>query len=112
MVQLGSSGPALANPGPRYGQLAEADPGFAPLKVEVDEMFTNLWSLPLDEFKAAWLTAPVSFPDNAPQPGRDYSVVDREVTVRDSARIGLRVYGPSKPSTNTVLILKTHGGGK
>ncbi|EXJ84559.1 hypothetical protein A1O3_05228 [Capronia epimyces CBS 606.96] len=111
MVQLEPSGPGLKAPKPKYGHLSEIDPDFAPLKEEADKNFAALWSLPLDEFKAAWLTAPVALPNNAPQPGQEYSVVDQEAPVRDGSRIGLRVYKPLDPPTNAVLVLKAHGGG-
>ncbi|KIW84618.1 hypothetical protein Z517_00006 [Fonsecaea pedrosoi CBS 271.37] len=111
MVQLGSSGPSLATPGPKYGHLSEVDPNFALLKDEVDKNFANLWALPLEEFKAAWLSAPVPLPDNAPEPGKDYQVLNKEAVVRDGARIGLKIYKPQNSNNDTVLVLKSHGGG-
>jgi hypothetical protein len=46
----------------------------------------NYGRLPLNEFKAAWLSAPVAFPDNAPQPGQDYTVLDQVAPVRDGTK--------------------------
>ncbi|OAP62321.1 hypothetical protein AYL99_04524 [Fonsecaea erecta] len=112
MVQLGTSGPSLAKPGPKNGHLSEIDPNFALLQADVDRNFADLWSLPLEEFKAAWLSAPVPLPDNCPEPGKDYEVLDQEAAVRDGAKIELKIYKPStSSSTPSVLILKSHGGG-
>lgn len=97
---------------PKYGHLSEIDPEFAPLQAQVDEMFTKLWSLPLDEFKAGWLNAPVNLPENAPKPDEDYVVEYKESTVRDGAKIGLKIYRPLKPASKALLVLKAHGGGE
>ena len=112
MVQLQPSDPAVAQPKPKYGYLSEIDPEFAPLREATDESFAALWSLPMDEFKVAWLNAPVPLPDDAPQPGKDYEVSDRQIPVRDGAKVGLRLYKPIEPVENTVLVLKAHGGGE
>jgi hypothetical protein len=73
------------------GYLSEIDPEFAPLREETDKNFAVLWSLPTDEFKAAWLSAPVPLPEDAPQPGKDYLVSDQEVPVRDGTKVGREV---------------------
>jgi hypothetical protein len=70
MVQLKPSGAAIAQPKPKYGYLSEIGPEFAPLREETDKDFAALWSLPLAEFKVAWLNAPIAVPDDAPQPGK------------------------------------------
>jgi hypothetical protein len=112
MVELEPNSPAEARGGPNYGHLSEMDPAFAKLRAETDKAFAALWALPLEEFKSAWLTAPVALPADVPQPGKDYEVADTEMTLAEGARIGLRVYKPSNPPANAVLVLKTHGGGK
>jgi predicted acyl esterase len=112
MVQLPSSGPAWQGPPPKHGHLSEIDPEFAKLKDEVDKTFDVLWSLPLDEFKAAWLSAPVAFPNNAPQPGQDYAVLEQEAPVRDGTKLGIRIYKPLKCESAATLVLKAHGGGQ
>ena len=111
MVQLKQSGSTIAQPKPEYGHLSNIVPEFAPLKEETDKNFAALWSLPLDDFKSAWLTAPVALPEDAPQPGKDYEVSDQQISVRDGANIGLRVYRPMKDTKHSTLILKAHGGG-
>lgn len=111
MVQLKSSGSAVAEPKAKYGHLSEIDPVYAPLKEETDRNFAALWTLPLDEFKNAWLTAPVGFPEGVPEPGKDYQVSDQQISVTDGAKIGLRVYRPIKDTKNATLVLKAHGGG-
>jgi acetyl esterase/lipase len=112
MVQLKPSGTAIAQPKPKYGYLSEIDPEFGPLREETDKNFAALWSLPMDEFKVAWLNAPLVLPEDAPQPGKDYEVSDQQIPVRDGAKVGLRLYKPVKPVDNAVLVLKGHGGGK
>jgi hypothetical protein len=115
MVQLQPSGPDLLKPKPKYGHLSDIDPEFAPLKELADQNFAALWALPLEEFKATWLSAPVPLPSNAPVPGTDYLVSDRTVPVRDGTEIGIRVYKPMSAKnsvTRTVLVLKAHGGGE
>ncbi|EXJ56087.1 hypothetical protein A1O7_09018 [Cladophialophora yegresii CBS 114405] len=111
MVQLQPSGPEWQGSPPKHGHLSEIDPEFAQLKDEADKNFAILWSLPLDQFKAAWLSAPVPFPENAPQPGQDYQVLEQLVPVRDGTNVGLKVYRPSKCQSKTTLVLKAHGGG-
>ena len=112
MVQLKPSSAAVAQPKPKYGHLSEIDPEFAPLREETDKNFAVLWSLPIDEFKAAWLSAPVLLPEDAPQPGKDYLVSDQQVPVRDGTNVGVRFYKPIKPVNDAVLVLKAHGGGE
>ena len=111
MVQLKSSGSTVAQPKPKYGHLSEIDPVYAPLKEEADRNFAALWSLPLDDFKNAWLTAPIALPEGVPEPGKDYQVSDQQIPMRDGAKVGLRVYKPMKDTKNAVLVLKAHGGG-
>lgn len=112
MVQLKPSGPALAQPKPRYGHLSEIDPQFAPLREEIDKNFAALWQLPMDEFKAAWLSAPVPLPEDAPVQGKDYENEELQVPVRDGTKVGVRLYKPIMPAKDAVLVLKAHGGGK
>jgi len=111
MVQLKPSGPALAQPLPKYGDLSEIDPEFAPFREEIDKNFVVLWGLPMDEFKAAWLSAPVALPENPPEQGKDYEIEELQVPVRDGTKIGVRLYKPITPVENAVLVLKAHGGG-
>lgn len=112
MVQLPTSGPEWQGPPSKYAHLSEIDPEFAKLKDEADKNFAALWSLPLDEFKAAWLSAPVAFPDNAPQPGLDYAVLEQVAPVSDGTKVGIRIYKPLKCEGRATLVLKAHGGGK
>ena len=112
MVQLKAVDPAIAQPKPKYGYLSEIDPDFAPLREETDKNFATLWSLPMEEFKVAWLYAPVPLPEDAPLPGKDYEVSDQQIPVRDGAKVGLRLYKPVKPVEKAVLVLKAHGGGE
>lgn len=111
MVQLKPSGPALEQPKPKYGHLSEIDPEWASLREEIDKNFVALWQLPMDEFKAAWLSAPVALPENAPEQGKDYEIEELQVPVRDGTKVGVRLYKPIKPVSNGVLVLKAHGGG-
>jgi hypothetical protein len=57
----------------------------------------------MDEFKVAWVNAPVPLPEYAPQPGKDYDVSDQQVPVRD---------GTTSRLENAILVLKAHGGGE
>lgn len=112
MVQLAPSGPEWKGPLPTNGHLSEIDSEFAKFREEIDKNFTALWDLPMDEFKAAWLSSPVPLPDNAPQPGRDYEVLDQEAPVRDGTKIGIKIYRPLKTEPGTTLVVKAHGGGQ
>lgn len=112
MVQLQPSGPEWQGPPPKHGHLSEIDPEFAKLKDDADKAFAELWSLLLDEFKAAWLSAPVAFPDNAPQPGIDYTVLEQVAPVRDGSKVGIRIYKPLNAESGATLVLKAHGGGQ
>lgn len=111
MVQLKPSPSTVAQPKPRYGHLSKIHPEFELLKEAIDQRFTTLWSLPLDDLKTAYRTAPVALPEDAPQAGREYLVSDQEIPMRDGTKIGLRVYRPIKTKENAVLVLKAHGGG-
>jgi hypothetical protein len=73
MVQLKPSSVAVAQPKPKYSHLSEIDPEFAQLREGTDKNFAVLWPLPMDEFKAAYLSAPVScrrMHQCSPQAGR------------------------------------------
>jgi hypothetical protein len=109
MVQLK---PSSAPPKPKYGYLSEIEPEFAPLREKTDKNFAVPWSLPMDGFKAVWLSAPVPLPEDAPQPGKDYLVSDRQVPVCDGTKVSVRLYKPIKPVNDAVLVLKAHGGGE
>ena len=111
MVELKLNDLTTAQPKPEYGHLSKIDPEFAPLKEETDRNFAALWSLPVAEFKNAWLTAPLVLPEVVPEPWKDYEVADRRIPVRDGAKIGLRIYRPIKHAGNATLVLKAHGGG-
>ena len=112
MVQLKPSGPAQTQPLPKYGHLSEIDPEFAPLRETTDENFKALWALPMDEFKAGWLSAPIPLPEDAPQPGKDYEVLDQQAPVRDGTKVGIRIYKPLGKVSNATMVLKAHGGGE
>lgn len=112
MVQLKAHRSTIAQPKPRYGHLSKIDPVFASLKEVLDKRFSQLWSLPLEELKIAYRNAPVALPEDVPVAGEDYQVSDREISTRDGANIGLRIYGPMQTKTGAVLVLKAHGGGK
>jgi acetyl esterase/lipase len=111
MVELKPSSSNTPQPKPEYSHLSEIDPEFAPLREELDKNFAVLWSLPLDEFKTAWLTAPLVLPGGAPEPGKDYEVADQQIPMKDGAEVELRVYRPMKWTENATLVLKAHGGG-
>jgi acetyl esterase/lipase len=103
----------------------EMDPGFSNKSVSpssewvkvagnqrvLDEKARKLYSLPLHEFrKEPYRAAPLS-PD-APIPGRDLSISQREVRVRDGSTIIVRIYQPLKLSQNHLLFFNIHGGGQ
>ncbi|KAK4942715.1 hypothetical protein LTR66_014679 [Elasticomyces elasticus] len=111
MVNLKSSGSASAEPKPQYGHLSETDPEFAPLREATDAQFAQLWQMPMDEFKMAWLTTPPALPPNCPVPGKHIEIVDQKAPVRDGTQIGIRIYRPIKPQSGSALYLKAHGGG-
>ncbi|KAK4989958.1 hypothetical protein LTR50_002869 [Elasticomyces elasticus] len=111
MVNLKSSGSVSAEPKPQYGHLSEIDPEFEPLREATDAQFAQLWQMPMDEFKMAWLTTPPALPPNCPVPGKHIEIVDQKAPVRDGTQIGIRIYRPIKPQSGSALYLKAHGGG-
>ena len=111
MVNLRPNDTAPVQPKPKYGHLSEIDPDFALLKKGLDQQFAQLWSLPLDEFKSAWLNAPLVLPEDVPQPRKDYEVEDQQATARDGTKLGVRLYKPKPGTGSGVLVLKAHGGG-
>ncbi|OAL33235.1 hypothetical protein AYO20_07552 [Fonsecaea nubica] len=111
MVQLNRHRTTTAQPKPRYGHLSQIDPVFANLKDALDKRFSELWSLSLDDLKTAYRNAPPALPEDVPVTGKDYQVSDREMSTRDGAKIGLRIYRPMQSRAGAVLVLKAHGGG-
>lgn len=111
MVQLKPHTLTTAEPLPEYGHLSEINPEYALMKAAIDERFNVLWKLSLEDLKFAYANAPVSFPDDAPQPDHDYETYDQMIPVRDGTKVELRVYRPLKRVENATLVMKFHGGG-
>ena len=81
------------------------------MKDGVDQQFEQLWALPLEDFKSAWLNAPLVLPEDVPQPGKDYEVEDQQVPVSDGTKLGVRLYKPKPGAGSDLLVFKAHGGG-
>ena len=99
-------------PLPKYGHLSELNPGFAPLKDFVDQQTAQLWSLPIDDFKAGWLAMPLTLSEGCPAVGKDITIDNMKVPVRDGTEVEIRIYKPIKPVPNALLNLNIHGGGQ
>ena len=111
MVNLRANDTHPVQPKEKYGHLSKMDPDFAPMKEGVDQQFDTMWALPIEDFKSAWVNAPLVLPDDVPQPGKDYEVEDREASVRDGTKLGVRLYKPKPGAGSDTMVLKAHGGG-
>ncbi|KAJ3530541.1 hypothetical protein NM208_g9281 [Fusarium decemcellulare] len=93
----------LSTPHPEWTKVAESH------RV-VEEKLSKLYSLPIDEFrKVPYRPAPLSA--NAPTPGNDLNITEREIEVRDGAMVALRIYQPIQLEKGHPLFFNIHGGG-
>ncbi|KAM0187495.1 hypothetical protein ACHAPI_011130 [Fusarium lateritium] len=93
----------LSKPHPEWIKVAESHRA-------VEEKMTKLYSLPIEEFrKVSYRPAPLSA--NAPRPGHDLVITEREIEVRDGTKIGIRIYKPIQHSQGHPLYFNIHGGG-
>ena len=111
MVHLEPSSSTIVLPKPKYGHLSKIDPVFEPLREAIDSRFAALWTLPLDDLKTAYRTAPPGSPEGVPELGNEYQVRDLDFPARDGTKIGLRIYKSMRPREQAMLVLKAHGGG-
>ncbi|KAI9874523.1 MAG: hypothetical protein M1830_009649 [Pleopsidium flavum] len=94
--------------GSKYSHLSKMDPAFTPLQKECDGNFKVLWSLPMNEFRAAWKNTPPALPQDVPL---DLDITHQMVPVRDGTKVEIRVYKSKKVPSNALLFLVAHGGG-
>lgn len=97
----------------RFAHLSNPDPSWqkvAAKQQSLEKLADGLYCLPMTEFrKVAY--GPPPLPANAPVIGTDITVEQAEISVRDGARIGLRVYRPIEDGSNRLLFFNIHGGG-
>jgi len=92
----------------KYAHYSDVDPEFAPIQGAVREMVDQLFSLPIDQIRAAMLQ-PSPLPEDIP---KDIQTDDMEVPVRDGTKIGIRVYKSKDVGPDALLYFVMHGGGK
>jgi len=92
----------------KYTQYSEVDPEFAPTQQAVRDMVDQLFSLPIDQIRAAMLQ-PSPLPEDIP---KDIETQDIEVPVRDGTKVGIRVYRSKEVGPDALLYFVMHGGGK
>ncbi|KAH8648237.1 lipase esterase family protein [Ilyonectria robusta] len=96
----------------RFAHLSNPDPSWqkvAAKQQSLEKLADGLYCLPMTEFrKVAY--GPPPLPANAPVIGTDITVEQAEISVRDGARIGLRVYRPIEDGSNRLLFFNIHGG--
>jgi len=80
---------ASSTGGSKYSHLSKVDPAFVPLQKECDDNFKVLWSLPMDEFRAAWKNTPPALPQDV---SMDLDITHQMVPVADGTKIEVRVY--------------------
>lgn len=94
----------LSAPHPEWIKVAEGH-------AMVEARLSVLYSLNIDEFrKVPYRPPPVSA--NAPTPGHDLVITQREIEVRDGAKVALRIYKPIHQATGHPLFFNIHGGGR
>lgn len=97
----------------RYASLSEVHPEWtkvASQRAELDKLADKLYALPLTEFRKVPY-APAPLPNDAPIIGKDISVTDAEVVVRDGYSVGIRIYKHFQASQWKTLFYNVHGGG-
>ncbi|VUC23915.1 unnamed protein product [Clonostachys rosea] len=82
----------------------------AELHATTEKSASTLYELPIEEFRQVPYRPPPLAAD-APVPGRDIRISRREVSVRDGAVIGLRLYEPMTEGKSRTVFFNVHGGG-
>jgi hypothetical protein len=75
-----------------------------------DDIAREVLALPLAEFRALGYRPP-PLPTNAPIPGKDIDISTLEITVRDGAKVSLRLFQPRMAEAGKLLFFNAHGGG-
>lgn len=99
--------------GCRYSHLSEVDPSWSSVdhkQREVDLNAAKALALPIEKFRALGYRPP-PLPEDVPVPGIDINIVINKIPTRDGAKIGLRIYKPTRPVTDALLFFNAHGGG-
>ncbi|KAK9777149.1 putative Lipase esterase family protein [Seiridium cardinale] len=82
----------------------------APEHEKIERVIETLYSLPIAEFrKVPYRPPPMS--TDVPIPGRDISIREAKVPVRDGHDISIRIYEPLNLGQNHMLFFNIHGGG-
>ncbi|KAJ4322159.1 hypothetical protein N0V84_004994 [Fusarium piperis] len=92
----------LSVPHPDWEQIAKD-------RDDLENKLDELYQKPIHEFRKVPYVPP-PLPPNVPEPGRDISISDSSVTVRDGASIRIRVYKPLGIGKGHTLFLNIHGG--
>ncbi|KIW49904.1 hypothetical protein PV05_11539 [Exophiala xenobiotica] len=110
MVQLPSL-PVPASAKPPTAAALDADPEFAPLMPDSYTAFETLWSLELDDFKAAWVSAPVTLRPEVPTLDEIDVRIER-APVSDGTELEIQIYAPKDAGEKALpLMFVMHGGG-
>ena len=100
-----------AKPGPKNGHYSELDPVFASFKDATDAAIAQVWQCPdWTTFRQAW-RLPGPLPEGCPQEGKDAISTYEYVTVRDGAKVEIKIMKSPNVQKDATLILRTHGGG-
>ncbi|KAK5297844.1 hypothetical protein LTR99_008247 [Exophiala xenobiotica] len=110
MVQLPSLPVPASAKAPTAAAL-DADPEFAPHMADSYPTFDTLWSLELDDFKAAWVSAPVTLRPEVPTLDEIDVRVER-APVTDGTEVEIQIYSPKDAGEEVLpLMFVMHGGG-
>lgn len=99
---------------PRFAHLSKVNPEWEkvePAYKEVQQKMNELYSLPIEAFRQIPYRPP-PIPADSPVLGTDINVTEKEIVVRDGARIGIRIYQPVVLGKGHLLFFNVHGGGK
>ena len=86
------------------------DPEFTPLIPVVGKQFDDLWALPFDEFRKAWLTTPPALPKGTPT-----GFINKTLKIpvdEEKSETELLTYYPNAVKGHIPLFYVMHGGGK
>lgn len=91
----------------KYAHYSDIDPEFEKVKAVTEKMVDQLFSLPVKEMRAAFAVEPPR-PEDFPE---NIETEDKDVTVRDGAKIPIRIYKAPDVKPDATLYYVMHGGG-
>lgn len=93
----------LSNPSDSWLQVAEQHQ-------TIEILSDKLYHLPINEFRQVPYRPP-PLPANVPVVGKDITIENFTITVRDETEIALRAYRPINHKCDHLLFFNVHGGG-